>query len=126
MRGMASARFEGQDMGFQQLVQRGQFWALAGQVGRGETPFARYARGETARIRLFNDTLFPHAMHLHGMHFRTVAADGSLGPMRDTLLVMPQESAEIAFVADNAGKWLLHCHMLGHAGSGMTNWIEVA
>ena len=126
MRGMASARFEGQDMGFQQLVQRGQFWALAGQVGRGETPFARYARGETARIRLFNDTLFPHAMHLHGMHFRTVTAEGGVGPMRDTLLVMPQESAEIAFVADNAGKWLLHCHMLGHAASGMTNWIEVA
>ena len=126
MRGMASGRFEGQDMDFQQLVQRGQFWALAGQVGRGDAPFARYARGETARIRLVNDTVFPHAMHLHGMHFRTVASDRSLGPMRDTLLVMPQESGEIAFVADNPGKWLLHCHMLGHAVSGMTNWIEVA
>ena len=126
MRGMTSGRFEGQDMDFQQLVQRGQFWALSGQVGRGEAPFARYALGETARIRWVNDTVFPHAMHLHGMHFRTVAADGSQGPMRDTLLVKPQESAEVAFVADNPGKWLLHCHMLGHAASGMTTWIEVA
>ncbi|WP_418595301.1 multicopper oxidase family protein [Ponticoccus sp. (in: a-proteobacteria)] len=126
MRGMASGRFEGQDMNFQQLVQRGQFWALAGQVGRGDAPFARYARGETARIRLANDTAFPHAMHLHGMHFRKVLANGRQGPMRDTLLIMPQDSAEIAFVADNPGKWLLHCHMLGHAASGMTNWIEVA
>ncbi|WP_413463853.1 multicopper oxidase domain-containing protein [Alloyangia pacifica] len=112
-------------VGFQQLLRCGLFWALAGHVGRGDAPLARDVGGKTARIRLVNDTVFPHAMHLHGMHFRTVAVDG-LGPMRDTLLVMPQESAEIAFVADNPGKWLLHCHMLGHAASGMTNWIEVA
>ena len=73
-----------------------------------------------------NDTIFPHAMHLHGMHFRTRKEDGSLGPLRDTVLVMPNEMTEIAFVADNPGKWLLHCHMLGHAASGMTNWIMVA
>ena len=41
------------------------------------------------------------------------------------ILVMPNETTEIAFVADNPGKWLLHCHMLGHAASGMTNWIMV-
>jgi len=38
---------------------------------------------------------------------------------------MPNETTEIAFVADNPGKWLLHCHMLGHAASGMTHWIMV-
>ncbi|MCA0996097.1 multicopper oxidase family protein [Alloyangia pacifica] len=124
MRGMASGRFEGRQMDFQELIQRGQFWALAGQVGRGADPFARYRLGETARITFVNDTVFPHAMHLHGMHFRQLN-EGAAGPMRDTLLVMPQQSAEIAFVADNPGKWLLHCHMLGHAASGMSNWIEV-
>ena len=51
--------------------------------------------------------------------------DGTLGPMRDTILSYPDEPLEIAFVADNPGKWLFHCHMLGHAASGMTTWINV-
>ncbi|WP_407943302.1 multicopper oxidase domain-containing protein [Mangrovicoccus ximenensis] len=99
---------------------------MAGQAGRDAAPFARLSLGETVRLRFGNDTVFPHAMHLHGMHFREVAAEGRQGPMRDTVLVLPGESTEIAFVADNPGKWLLHCHMLGHAASGMTNWVEVA
>ena len=35
------------------------------------------------------------------------------------------ETVEIAFVADNPGKWLLHCHMLEHAAAGMQTWFEV-
>ena len=126
MRGMESARHQGQLLDFAALIARGQFWALAGQAGRGDDPFARYERGETARIRLVNDTAFAHAMHLHGMHFRTLLPDGTQGAMRDTVLIAPDEVTEIAFVADNPGKWLMHCHMLGHAASGMTSWIEVA
>ena len=67
--------------------------------------------------------IFPHSMHLHGMHFRVSKADRGFGALRDTVLVMPNETTEIAFVADNPGKWLLHCQMLGHATSGMTNWV---
>ncbi|WP_339108563.1 multicopper oxidase family protein [Thioclava sp. GXIMD4216] len=126
MRGLDGARFNGQQLDWQELVQQGQFWALAGQVGLGDTPFATLSRGETLRIRMKNETIFPHAMHLHGMHFRVRKEDGTLGPLRDTVLVMPNEVTEIAFLADNPGKWLLHCHMLGHAASGMTNWIEVS
>ncbi|MGR3581269.1 MAG: multicopper oxidase domain-containing protein, partial [Sagittula sp.] len=70
-------------------------------------------------------TAFPHGMHLHGMHFREVRADGSFGPLRDTILSVPDEPLEIAFTADNPGKWLFHCHMLAHAASGMTTWINV-
>ena len=65
-------------------------------------------------------------MHLHGMHFREVLADGTLGPMRDTLLMDSAERREIAFAADNPGDWLLHCHMLSHAVSGMMTWVRVA
>jgi FtsP/CotA-like multicopper oxidase with cupredoxin domain len=28
-------------------------------------------------------------------------------------------------VAHSPGKWLLHCHMLGHAAAGMITWIEI-
>jgi FtsP/CotA-like multicopper oxidase with cupredoxin domain len=38
---------------------------------------------------------------------------------------MPDEPVEIAFVADNPGRWLLHCHMLDHQASGMLTWFEV-
>lgn len=123
---MSGAMMNGRSMGFREMAGQGQFWALSGQVGMTDTPFASLDRGETVRLRLTNDTAFPHAMHLHGMHFRQVAGDGTLGPMRDTILSYPDELLEIAFVADNPGKWLFHCHMLGHAASGMTTWINVS
>lgn len=126
MAGMESAIFEGQELDFRALIERGQFWALAGQAGLPERPFASLARGEVARIRFTNRTAFAHGMHLHGMHFREVGADGTLGPLRDTILSLPDVPLEIAFTADNPGKWLLHCHMLAHAASGMNSWIEVA
>ncbi|WP_407493804.1 multicopper oxidase family protein [Pseudooceanicola sp. MF1-13] len=122
---MSGAMMNGNRMGFRQMAQQGQFWALAGQVGMTDTPFADLDRGETLRLKITNDTAFAHAMHLHGMHFRQVAEDGTLGPMRDTILSYPDEPLEIAFVAENPGKWLFHCHMLGHAASGMTTWINV-
>ena len=125
MGGMQSARHMGKDRGFRDLAQQGQFWAFNGVVGRTETPLATLARGETARLAITNDTAFPHAMHLHGMHFREVAQDGTLGPLRDTILSMPDQPTEIAFVADNPGRWLFHCHMLAHAASGMTTWLNV-
>jgi FtsP/CotA-like multicopper oxidase with cupredoxin domain len=44
----------------------------------------------------------------------------------DTVLLAPRETAEIAFVADNPGDWLLHCHVLEHQASGMTVCLRVA
>jgi len=64
-------------------------------------------------------------MHLHGMHFHEVGPDGALGDLRDTTLLAAGEARDIAFVADNPGDWLLHCHMLGHAASGMQTWLRV-
>ena len=75
---------------------------------------------------MVNDTAWPHAMHLHGHHFRRLGADGRPGPLRDTVLIDRHEAAEIAFVADNPGDWLLHCHMLEHSVSGMKTWMKVA
>ena len=89
-------------------------------------PLAKLSRGENVRLRIHNDTAFPHAMHLHGMHFHEVTEDGRLGPLRDTTLLFGDQTREIAFVADNPGQWLLHCHMLSHAASGMMTRIEVA
>ncbi|PHQ81645.1 MAG: copper oxidase [Thalassobium sp.] len=123
---LEAAILDGERRTFRQLADANQFWAFNGVIGMTDTPLATLARGETVRLTIKNDTAFPHAIHLHGMHFREVAQDGQLGPMRDTLLSIGGQSNEIAFVADNPGKWLLHCHMLTHAASGMMTWVDVA
>ncbi len=101
-------------------------WALNGQSNLTDDPFASFARGQTARITLVNETSFPHGIHLHGHHFHEVAADGSFGPLRDTTLVDVRQSRDIICVFDNPGQWLFHCHMLGHQAAGMKTWVEVA
>lgn len=105
----------------------GDIWAFNGQSGLTDTPFHLFERGQTARIRLVNDTRFPHGIHLHGHHFFEVGADDGLGAFRDTTLVVDAgETRDIVCVFDNPGKWLLHCHMLGHQAAGMKTWVEVA
>jgi FtsP/CotA-like multicopper oxidase with cupredoxin domain len=104
----------------------GDIWAFNGQSGLTDTPFHLFERGQTARIRLVNDTRFPHGIHLHGHHFFEVRADNNLGAFRDTTLVDAGETRDIVCVFDNPGKWLLHCHMLGHQAAGMKTWVEVA
>ena len=125
MRGLAEAVYNGQPTDMRTLAQANQFWALNGVVGRTDVPLADLSLGETLRLSMKNDTAFPHAMHLHGMHFREVMADGTLGPWRDTLLTFPGDTRDIAFVADNPGDWLMHCHMLSHHAAGMGTWIRV-
>ena len=102
------------------------FWAFNDRSGMTAAPWRRFARGETARITLRNDTAFPHGIHLHGHHFHEVREDGTLGHYRDTTLVDPLASRDILCVFDNPGHWLLHCHTLGHQASGMKTWVEVA
>jgi FtsP/CotA-like multicopper oxidase with cupredoxin domain len=38
----------------------------------------------------------------------------------------PREKVEIAFVADNPGDWMLHCHILEHQEAGMMGVVRVA
>jgi FtsP/CotA-like multicopper oxidase with cupredoxin domain len=66
-------------------------------------------------------------MHLHGHHFRLLDRldDGWKPYWLDTAVVPKMETWRIAFVADNPGKWMLHCHMLEHQDTGMGAWFEV-
>lgn len=100
-------------------------WAFNGVSGMKDAPFASFKRGETVQIELINDTSFAHGIHLHGHHFYEMGEDGKLGDLRDTSLVQRGASQKICVVFDNPGKWLLHCHMLGHQASGMKTWVEV-
>ncbi len=125
MRGFQSAQMDGREVGFREAAQSMNFWSMNGVVGMPEAPLLVAEHGQTVRVTLKNDTMFPHGMHLHGHHFRELHTDGSLGPLRDTLLVYGDESREIAFVAHNPGEWVFHCHMLSHAAAGMMTRITV-
>ena len=37
----------------------------------------------------------------------------------------PRERVEIAFVADNPGDWMFHCHILEHMAGGMMGVVRV-
>jgi FtsP/CotA-like multicopper oxidase with cupredoxin domain len=68
-------------------------------------------------------------MHLHGFSFRVLSRNGNDVPYRqwaDTVLVPPRETVEVAFVADNPGDWMLHCHVTDHQVSGMMTVLHVA
>ncbi|MCL5777409.1 multicopper oxidase family protein [Limibaculum sp. FT325] len=126
MGGLSKARLGEQTLDIRELVAQGMAWAMNGVAGMPMEPLLALERGRTARIALVNDTAWPHAMHLHGHHFQEVRDGRTGGPLRDTLLIGPRESAEIAFVADNPGDWMLHCHMAEHMAAGMMSWIRVA
>ncbi|MBO9406261.1 multicopper oxidase family protein [Shimia sp. R9_1] len=122
---MESATWQGKEMSTRDLVQQGKVWAFNGVVGMPTAPLAELRQGELIRIPIVNETAFAHAMHLHGTHFQEVLPDGGFGPHKDTLLVQPRETCEIAFVAETPGKWLFHCHMLSHQAAGMKTWFHI-
>lgn len=70
----------------------------------------------------------PHVMHLHGHYFTVLAHNGKPltgSPVHvDSLEVNAGESYDVAFVANNPGLWMLHCHILAHDAQGMDMMIE--
>jgi plastocyanin len=71
------------------------------------------APGERILVRAVNAGHRPHAMHLHGFHFRVVARTGRPwpdGPSKDTVLIAPGESADLLFTADQPGLFPFHDH----------------
>jgi len=138
MRFLTKATFKGEELDGRELARvHGQTWAFNLQAGMSEKPLFSSQSGETIRLKIVNETAWPHAIHLHGHHFRIVSrASYPSGKsisvsaeekhaFRDTVLLERDEVAEIAFVADNPGKWMLHCHMLEHQASGMGTWFQV-
>ncbi len=126
MGGLETGIYKGKQMSAEELIQNGQIWTLNGVAGLPDEALAEVKLGEILRIPIINDTAFAHAMHLHGMHFQEVFADGSFGPLRDTILIERQERREIAFIASNPGDWVFHCHMLSHQAAGMITWVKVS
>lgn len=128
MSGMGRAMMGGRMRNMRELMRDRRVWAFNGVAGDMDVPLATLRRGETVVIEMINDTAFPHAMHLHGMHFREVARNGTPienGAWRDTSLMASDDRVSIAFNAETPGKWMLHCHMVEHQAGGMMTFVEI-
>jgi FtsP/CotA-like multicopper oxidase with cupredoxin domain len=120
--------------GMGMMSMRGAAWAMNGasMTGDGQKdmpPLLVLRRGQSCVLALRNETAWWHPMHLHGHSFRVISRNGKPNPRRewrDTVLVPPREAAEIAFVADNPGDWMFHCHVTDHQEAGMMGIIRVA
>jgi FtsP/CotA-like multicopper oxidase with cupredoxin domain len=130
MGGFVDITYKGKRLEGEDFRKTGQSWAFNGIANLAEAPLFTVRRGETVLLETINQTGWVHAMHVHGHHFRVLSRSGADvddgKPWRDTFLIGPEQTTEVAFVADNPGKWLYHCHMLEHAAAGMTTWFEVS
>ena len=104
-------------------------WTVNGKAvpehDHSHEPLLTLARGRSYVFELVNDTAWHHPIHLHG-HVFNVISGRQKDTSGDTVLIDPRTRAEIAFVADNPGDWMLHCHVLEHQASGMMTTVRVA
>jgi FtsP/CotA-like multicopper oxidase with cupredoxin domain len=129
MGGMMMRGGGGPDM--MEMMRAGKVWFINGvsQIGHVHAPMLSLARGRSCVLAMSNETAWWHPMHLHGHVFRVLSRNGTPTrhrPWADTVLIAPREKVEVAFVADNPGDWMFHCHVLEHQESGMMGVIRVA
>jgi CopA family copper-resistance protein len=91
----------------------------------GDDPI-RFAYNERVRVKLVNDTMMAHPIHLHGMFFEIVNGQGHYQPKKHTVIVQPGSSAMFDVTTDEPGDWAFHCHLLYHMHAGMMQTVSVA
>ena len=84
-----------------------------------------FIEGERVRIRLINDSMMSHPIHLHGHFFELVTGKGDHAPRKHTVIVQPGGIATFDFTADALGDWAFHCHLLYHMHAGMMRVVSV-
>ncbi|WP_299377127.1 multicopper oxidase family protein [uncultured Kiloniella sp.] len=108
------------------------FWAINRKAWLGVSPdpmepLAELKLGKSYIFSFRNRTPHTHPIHLHGLSFTLLNSNKrQIDPfVTDTALVLPDERMDVAFVADNLGDWLLHCHIIEHQKTGMSSFIRI-
>jgi FtsP/CotA-like multicopper oxidase with cupredoxin domain len=100
----------------------GLWWTVNGHVFPN-IPMFVVDEGDVVRMRIANHSGQAHPMHLHGHHVLVLSRNGkgaTGSPLWvDSLNVKDGEEYQVAFVADNPGIWMDHCHNLPHAAEGL-------
>ena len=104
----------------------GYWWSINGHL-YPDMPMMTVREGDVVHMTISNHSGEVHPMHLHGHHAVVLTRDGK--PVTgspwwfDSLDVQNGETFEVAFVADNPGIWMDHCHNLKHAAQGMVTHL---
>lgn len=104
-------------------------WQINGASGTaGAAPLFSVKRGGVVVLAIRNDTGFIQSLHLHGHVFRLLHQldDGWEPYWLDTVQIPEGRSAQIAFVADNPGRWLLSATVLERFDTGLWTSFEVS
>ena len=99
-------------------------WSFDGVPFAAAEPLAlRY--GERLRIRLVNDTMMSHPIHLHGMWSDLEDEAGGYLVRKHTINMPPGTQRAYRVTADALGRWAYHCHLLFHMEAGMFREVRV-
>ena len=86
----------------------------------------RFGHDERVRVKLVNQTMMAHPIHLHGHFFELVnGADHMHQPLKHTVIVQPGGTATFDLTANEPGDWAFHCHLLYHMHAGMMQVVTV-
>jgi FtsP/CotA-like multicopper oxidase with cupredoxin domain len=100
-------------------------WSMDGEkLSENPEPY-RFARNERVRLRLINDTMMTHPMHLHGHFVEIVNGNPGHQPLKHTVRVSPGGFIDLDLTADAPGDWAFHCHLLYHMHAGMMRVVSV-
>ena len=100
-------------------------WSMDGQkLSENPEPY-RFARNERVRMRLINDTMMTHPMHIHGHFWQIVNGQGANQPSKHTVRVLPGGFIDLDLTADAPGDWAFHCHLLFHMHAGMMRVVKI-
>jgi FtsP/CotA-like multicopper oxidase with cupredoxin domain len=85
--------------------------------------------GELQVWDIVNETRMAHPFHLHGFFFQVLEENGVPAETiawKDTVHVPGNGTVRIAWVPDDRpGRWMYHCHILGHHAGGMMATFDV-
>ncbi|MXO73499.1 copper resistance system multicopper oxidase [Alteraurantiacibacter buctensis] len=103
-------------------------WSFDGRMYSAVTDVPiHFAWNERVRVKLINNTMMAHPIHLHGMFFEMVnGQSAALQPRKNTMVVQPGASAQFDLTANEPGDWAFHCHLLYHMHGGMMQAVTVA
>ena len=102
-------------------------WSLDGRMysAVSDVPI-RFAWNERVRVKLINNTMMAHPIHLHGMFFELVNGQSpTTQPRKNVVIVQPGASATFDLTANEAGDWAFHCHLMYHMHGGMMQTVTV-
>ena len=110
------------------------FWAInktpwPGMAeGKIPAPLAKLKLGKSYIFELENTSQYHHPIHLHGVVFTVLESNKKqINPYQaDTVMIGKYETIRIAFVADNPGRWMYHCHLIEHMKTGLMGYFEIS